>query len=103
MASSLPNVSRVAESPADRVQSGGPERWNTILLSLALALIIVAGAWFVGGRQGFDQIGTGGQNLRLLPRIGDPAPDFAAPTVEGQLVQLSDLRGRPVWLNFWGS
>jgi peroxiredoxin len=72
-------------------------------LPLALAMVIVAGAWVIGGRQGFDRIGTGGQNLRLLPKIGDAAPDFVAPTVDGQLVRLSDLLGQPVWLNFWGS
>ena len=77
--------------------------WPQRLLALALALAIVAGAWGIGGRQGFDQIGSGGQNLQLLPRIGEVAPDFVAPTVDGEVVRLSDLRGRPVWLNFWGS
>ena len=77
--------------------------WRTAALALGIALALVAGAWYVGGREGFDRIGAGGQNLRLLPKVGAPAPDFMAPTVDGQLVRLSDLRGRPVWLNFWGS
>jgi cytochrome c biogenesis protein CcmG/thiol:disulfide interchange protein DsbE len=38
-----------------------------------------------------------------LPKVGDPAPDFVVPLTDGKLVRLSDLRGHPVWLNFWGS
>ncbi|MFM8593143.1 MAG: peroxiredoxin family protein, partial [Chloroflexota bacterium] len=32
-----------------------------------------------------------------------PAPDFATHDVFGNVVRLSDFRGRPVWLMFWGS
>jgi hypothetical protein len=35
--------------------------------------------------------------------IGDPAPQFALPDVEGRLHQLSDFSGRPVVLVFWGT
>ncbi len=37
----------------------------------------------------------------LLER-GKPAPPFAATTLDGARLQLTDLRGRPVVLNFWG-
>ena len=33
--------------------------------------------------------------------VGDKAPDFTFPTIDGQTVQLSKLRGQPVLLNFW--
>ena len=68
-----------------------------------MALLIIAVAWLVGGRQGFDQIGLGGVNSKLLPSIGDPAPDFVTMLSDGRVVRLSDFRGQPVWLNFWGS
>lgn len=87
----------------ETLPSAGGGRWTSAALALGVALLLVAGAWYVGGRQGFDQIGAGGRNLRLLPEIGAPAPDFIVPTVEGRLVRLSALRGTPVWLNFWGS
>lgn len=103
MVRSLSDALPLAESTPESVPSGALARWKAAGLPLLLALAIVLGAWFIGGRQGFDQIGAGGQNLRLLPKIGDAAPDFVAPTVDGQIVQLSDLRGQPVWLNFWGS
>lgn len=34
--------------------------------------------------------------------IGDPAPEIVGTTLDGQPFRLSDLRGRPVVLNFWG-
>jgi peroxiredoxin len=35
--------------------------------------------------------------------IGHPAPDFALPAVVGSNVRLSEYRGQPVLLSFWGS
>jgi peroxiredoxin len=34
-------------------------------------------------------------------RINEPAPDFDLPDLDGNLVRLSDLRGKIVILNFW--
>lgn len=78
-------------------------RFRTIGIGLGLVVVLVVGAWFVGGQQGFEQIGGGGINSRLLPRAGEPAPDFFTVLSDGQVVRLSDYRGQPVWLNFWGS
>jgi peroxiredoxin len=103
MANSFTEALRSSESDQKSSASAAVSHWQQRILPLALALAIVAGAWVIGGRQGFDRIGTGGQNLRLLPKIGDAAPDFVAPTVVGEIVRLADLRGQPVWLNFWGS
>jgi peroxiredoxin len=73
------------------------------LLGLGLAGAIVGGAWAVGGSAGFDVIGKGGANQDLLPKVGDPAPDFMAVSLKGEAIALSDYLGKPVWLNFWGS
>lgn len=38
------------------------------------------------------------------PQPGDPAPAFEAPLLDGEgTLALSDLRGKPVVLNFWAS
>lgn len=73
------------------------------LVAVVLALLIVATAWFIGGRAGFEQIGQGGINRQYMPRVGDVAPELLMIGPEGTPVRLSDFRGQPVWLNFWGS
>jgi peroxiredoxin len=64
---------------------------------------ILGTAWLIGERQGFGGIGQGGINSELLPKVGEQAPDLVTFDTNGNLVRLSDLRGQPVWLNFWGS
>ena len=46
--------------------------------------------------------GTGALDARA-PVKGEPAPDFALPNLDGAVVRLSDLRGKPVLLNFWAT
>lgn len=38
---------------------------------------------------------------RAEAQLGQPAPDFTLPTVDGKSVKLSDLRGKPVVLEFF--
>lgn len=35
------------------------------------------------------------------PQVGQPAPDFSLPTVDGKTVKLSDLKGKPVVIEFF--
>ena len=37
------------------------------------------------------------------PRVGKPAPDFTVQTLDGKTLRLSELRGQPVWINFWAT
>jgi peroxiredoxin len=87
-------------------QATGPTRkrpQGKVFGSVALALAIVIGAWFLAGHQGLGSVGEGGVNQKLLPRAGDVAPDVTITDILGQQVTLSSLRGKTVWLNFWGS
>jgi peroxiredoxin len=83
--------------------SGPLSRRGQIAIVAIVALVIIAGTWLIGGREGFSQIGRGGVNQSLLPKVGEVAPDFTAYDVNGNVVSLSNYRGHPVWLNFWGS
>lgn len=38
-----------------------------------------------------------------VPRKGEPAPDFALRSLDGNVIRLSELRGRPVLVNFWAT
>ena len=40
---------------------------------------------------------------RNVVKLGEPAPNFQLPDLNGRLVTLSDLRGKVVLLNFWAT
>jgi cytochrome c biogenesis protein CcmG, thiol:disulfide interchange protein DsbE len=81
----------------------GPAKVPPAILGLVVAGIIVAAALFVGAQSGWETIGTGGINQNLLPKVGQVAPEFETEDVFGNPVRLSQFRGQPVWLMFWGS
>lgn len=90
------------------VMTGSPEeqgmsRMMRVGGSLLIALVIVVSAWWVAGREGLSDLGNGGADASLLPKVGTVAPDFSVPDASGTMHSLSDYRGQPVWLNFWGS
>jgi thiol-disulfide isomerase/thioredoxin len=37
------------------------------------------------------------------PKVGRHAPDFVLPDIEGVKIRLSDLKGKPVVINFWAT
>ena len=43
------------------------------------------------------------QWLQPKPEIPDEAPDFQVTTLDGEPIQLSELQGRTVVLNFWAT
>jgi len=78
-------------------------RASSKVIGLTVAVLIVAAALAIGARSGWDSIGSGGINQRLLPKVGEVAPDFETEDLFGNSVRLSQFRGQPVWLMFWGS
>ena len=38
-----------------------------------------------------------------VPKVGQPAPGFSLPTVEGRTLELASLKGKPVYLNFYAT
>ncbi len=92
---------RLSELAPNR--TGGSLTRLQIVISLALALAIIGGAWLVGGRIGFAEIGSGGIARQYLPKAGETAPALGMIGPDEKTVFLSTFRGHPVWINFWGS
>jgi len=100
--------------PIQTTQSRGGMNWPRVAVGLvfvaALVLLGLMGykmvlnaGWFgglggaVGGAPG---VFTSGQLAKPSFR---KAPDFTLQTFSGETLRLSDLRGKPVMLNFWAS
>jgi peroxiredoxin len=81
-----------------RPRAGGLQRVGVVL---ALAVLAVA-ALVVAGRL-VGQPSTAGVVVEGVAAVGRPAPRVELPGLRGGRVRLTDLRGRPVVLNFWAS
>lgn len=96
----------LAENP--RTEASGPSRFGSrTALVIMLVILLVAGlglvvvGFLVSGRSG----GSGSVSAApQFAKVGLPAPDFALKDVAtGQVIRLSELKGRPVWINFWAT
>lgn len=61
----------------------------------AIAPLLILAAW--------GTVVLGGPVAPRLARVGEPAPAFVLADLDGNLLSLGDLRGRPVIVNFWAS
>jgi cytochrome c biogenesis protein CcmG/thiol:disulfide interchange protein DsbE len=66
-----------------------------IILALAVAVIATAGILALVDA---TRPGAGTETIAK----GQPVPDIVGTTLDGQPFRLSDLRGKPVVVNFWG-
>lgn len=63
------------------------------LISGAIALVVLAGLPDRAARSGNS----------VAPEIGALAPLFASTTITGERIDLADLHGKPVIINFWAT
>ena len=109
----LDPVSGVEERPQNR------REWSGVFRSLLLPALIIA--TIVGAIYYLEQRGAGGgmsngdfgtvalpdgyntTGRSVSSDVGRAAPDFLLETPDGAQMRLSDLRGRPVLVNFWAS
>jgi cytochrome c biogenesis protein CcmG, thiol:disulfide interchange protein DsbE len=81
-------------------------RIGTVLVLLVTAVVVMAGAYLVD-RPSETQTGVSAVKVApgkgAAPKVGTPAQDFTATTVDGKKVSLSSYKGQPVWLTFGAS
>lgn len=64
--------------------------------------LLLAGLWLLGGAPAAGDDGGAGPVPVERMLVDRPAVDFQAPDLGGEMLSLSDFRGRVVVLNFWG-
>jgi peroxiredoxin len=87
----------------ERVRSS---RLGTVLVLAVTAALVMGGAYLVNGPAS-AQAGVSAVSVTpgkgAAPKVGAPAQDFDATTVDGKKVSLSSYKGQPVWLTFGAS
>lgn len=82
-------------------------RLGTLLVMGATTAVILAVAFAVNqptkDPSGLTSVTVSSAATGSAPEVGKPAPDFLAVTSDGTTVQLSALKGMPVWLTFGAS
>lgn len=77
------------------------------ILVLVMSLAVLTAAGCMGGNRNFlpgDSTGALPSGSAASARwAGKEAPNFALKDLSGNIVQLSDLRGKPVLINFWAT
>ena len=71
-------------------------RFQIIGIGALLLVVAVAVFSFVGNQN--EPTNTAG--LKVAPEVGAEAPDFELAGINGETVQLSDFRGKPVAVTF---
>lgn len=84
-------------SPLPKQKEGGlPLR--TISLGIGVGSIVLIIVTVLGLRLG---VVSDSRMETVAPRAGMPAPDFTLQTSSGEMFQLSEIQGQPVWITFW--
>lgn len=96
------------EDPSDSRQKRRRNALPALLLAIDLILlaVILTRPWERDMVGPVAQVAPSDPRLAGIsagPRIGQLAPNFALPDVEGRATELALLRGRPVLINFWAT
>jgi len=95
-----------APPPRNRFARALPGAVRNVLTSIIVGAMIAGLVWYFD-RQESDATSSS-VNLTAAasgpaPKVGMPAPDFRLVGLDGKPIQLSELRGHPVWLTFWAT
>ena len=91
-------------------KNGGAVSSNKNILIIVIAAVLIVGAYWVISRNIQSNTGettgsVGGSNVSgsSSPTVGATPPDFTLTALDGKKYHLADLKGHPVWLNFWAT
>jgi peroxiredoxin len=72
-------------------------------ITLMVMVILLGGSWIVFSKNYVGNSIADGGSLEPAPVAGHPAPNIALADIEGQVIRLSDYKGKPVIVNFWAT
>ena len=102
--SNTPTPATEARSPGlGRLLDRLPRPLRILLPILVVGVIGLAIVLIQRGGDVESDDTTAGALDSQVPEKGEPAPDFALTSLDGEQVRLSSLRGTPVVLNFWAT
>lgn len=81
----------------DRTRSLSGQRWKSIILVIVIAVVVGIYLFHQEQKKSDNPLG------QPLVVVGRAAPDFALPKLNGEVVRLSDYRGKVVFLNIWAT
>jgi peroxiredoxin len=73
-----------------------------LLIGAGLGLVLFFAFDLGSSRSALAQFTTG-RSVDFSPAVDHPAPDFSLAALSGERVQLADLRGKVVLVNFWAT
>jgi peroxiredoxin len=90
------------------METGNSTRATLLILGGGLLIGLAIGAIvFIGlptfGNAGSTVANVDGGTPAPAPIVGSPAPDFTLKNINDESITLSDLKGRPVLINFWAT
>jgi len=96
------------ESESQQTTAPAPRLWSlqNIVMTLVVGVVIAGVVWYVerpGDAAASQSVDITAAPTGSAPKVGQPAPDFIVPGLDGSSYKLSDFKGKPVWIVFWAS
>jgi cytochrome c biogenesis protein CcmG/thiol:disulfide interchange protein DsbE len=107
MATEYEDVAPVEEAEtAEKAGRRLPRGVEQVIITLVIGVVIAAVGWYFiqpGSNDSVQSIKLTADAAGPAPDVGKPAPDFKLTDLSGNPIQLSDYRGKVVWVTFWAS